>query len=61
MKKIYIKPEITIIEREPLCSNGLYRASVITQRGQHVDRFDVVEKEDSEDSYDWGMDSWGGD
>lgn len=62
MKIRYMKPSIAIVVKEELCSNGLSNASVHKPTGEHIDQFDVVEKEESEKSYEWdNKNAWGGD
>lgn len=63
MKKKYVKPSVSVVVMgDELCSNGLTLGSVQTQEGKHVDQFEVVEKEQSENQYDWDFSSgsWGG-
>lgn len=62
MKAKYIKPTMSIIVLDELCTtNGLDLASVQTPSGKRVAQFPVVEEDESKDQYDWSPKSYGGD
>ena len=62
MKTRYIKPSIAVIVMEELWeANGLTAATVQKQDGTHVDHFEVVEEDRSQDEYEWDFGHFGGD
>ena len=62
MKAKYIKPTMSVIVLDELCTtNGLELASVHSPSGRRVDQFPVVEEDESKDQYDWSSKSYGGD
>lgn len=61
MKTKYLKPSIAVIVMGDLCeTDGLTAATVETKDHDHVDHFEVVGQDKSQNEYDWGSSSWGG-
>lgn len=61
MKTKYLKPSIAVIVMGDLCeTNGLTAATVEKQDHTHVDHFEVIGQDKSQNEYDWGFSSWGG-
>ena len=63
MKKNYITPEINVIQLEALCDGGIVTASVHkgSTGGECIDKFDVVNENETKDKDLWGSDKWGND
>ena len=63
MKKNYITPEINVIQLEALCNGGFRTASVHkgSTGGECIDKFDVVNENETKDKDLWGSDKWGDD
>lgn len=63
MKKNYITPEINVIQLEALCDGGIVTASVHkgSTGGECIDKFDVVNENETKDKDLWGSDKWGDD
>lgn len=63
MKKNYITPEINVIQLEALCDGGIVTASVHkgSTGGECIDKFGVVNENETKDKDLWGSDKWGDD
>ena len=63
MKKNYITPEINVIQLEALCDGGIVTASVHkgSTGGECIDKFDVVNENETKDKDLWGSNNWGND
>ena len=63
MKKNYITPEINVIQLEALCNGNIVTASVHkgSTGGECIDKFDVVNENETKDKDLWGSDKWGDD
>ncbi len=63
MKKNYITPEMNVIQLEALCDGGIVTASVHkgSTGGECIDKFDVVNENETKDKDLWGSDKWGDD
>mgnify|MGYP004598389027 FL=1 len=61
--KNYITPEINVIQLEALCDGGIVTASVHkgSTGGECIDKFGVVNENETKDKDLWGSDKWGDD
>ena len=64
MKKNYITPKINVVQLEALCNGGgIVTASVFkgSTEGECIDKFDVLNENDTKNKDWWGSDKWGDD
>lgn len=63
MKKKYVKPiSMVVVMADALCQAELKFGSIVNgDTGEHIDKVDIVNENESKDKYKWDDTEWGGD